>query len=133
MNACACFRWIASGPANRASTSVAPHATAEVHLPDGTTAEVGAGTHAWVIAAPADAALPSRSLGSSFREIADDTEALETVLGVLRAHDTAYEELVRRRVDWNVTDPLPAGLFDMPPAGFGALAAALGVLSGRRA
>ncbi len=90
MNACACFRWIASGPANRASTSVAPHATAEVHLPDGTTAEVGAGTHAWVIAAPADAALPSRSLGSSFREIADDTEALETVLGVLRAHDTAY-------------------------------------------
>lgn len=126
--------WERAGGSIRLHLSVPAHSTAEVVLPDGTTAHAESGSHSWTVrddAAPRPPAGPS--LDSTFREIADDPEALDTVLGVLRGHDPAYETLVRRRVDWNVTDPLPAGLFDMPPALFGALAGALGALAARRA
>ena len=113
--------------------TVPVHATAEVVLPDGSCLDVGAGSHSWVISAPSVLAAPHPSLESSFRDIADDPEALAAVLGVLGGHDRAYEALVRRRIDWNVTDPLPAGLFDMPPPLFGAMAAALGELTAGRA
>ncbi|WP_404429648.1 glycoside hydrolase family 78 protein [Microbacterium lacus] len=124
--------WERTDQAIHFSLTVPAHSSAEVHLPDGTAHDVGSGTHSWVIAAPAGVELPVPSLGSSFREIADDREALATVLGVLRTHDPAYEALVQRRVDWNVTDPLPAGLFDMPPQVFGALAGALDALTQAR-
>jgi alpha-L-rhamnosidase len=104
---------------------VPAHATADVVLPDGTREQAGPGSHEWTVTSEPAAAAPLPSLGSSFRDIADDPEALDTVLQLLRGHDPAYEAIVRRRVDWNVTDPLPAGLFDMPAALFGELAGAL--------
>jgi len=112
--------------------AVPAHATAEVRLPDGSHAEVGPGSYSWTVIDEPVPAPPVLSLGSTFREIADDPEALATVLALLRQHDPSYEALVRRRVDWNTVDPLPAGLFDMPPSLFGELAGALGALSERR-
>ncbi|WP_417510055.1 family 78 glycoside hydrolase catalytic domain [Microbacterium sp.] len=113
--------------------TVPVHATAEVVLPDGRCLGVGAGSHSWIISLATVPPAPHPSIESSFRDIADDPEALAAVLGVLRAHDPAYEALVRRRIDWNVTDPLPAGLFDMPPQLFGTIAQALGELTLGRA
>ena len=117
----------------RLHLTVPAHSTAEVLLPDGTRSEVGPGA---ALMDHRRAAEPRSALfrrwGRASARSQTTQEALAAVLGVLREHDPAYEALVRRRIDWNVTDPLPAGLFDMPPAMFGELAGALAALSGSR-
>jgi alpha-L-rhamnosidase len=117
----------------RLHLEVPAHSIADVILPDGTASEVGPGSHSWTIAAAPHLTLPTPSLWSSFREIADDPDALATLLAVMRGHDPEYEALVRRRTDWNVTDPLPAGLYDIPSTLSGSLADALGALGESRA
>ncbi|MGM7698058.1 family 78 glycoside hydrolase catalytic domain [Microbacterium sp. A84] len=125
--------WERSGKTIALRLTVPVHSTAEVVLPDGTAVEVGHGTHSWTVPAPTGRSeLPLPSLESTFREIADDADALATVLATLEEQDPAYAALARRRIDWNVEDPLPAGLYDMPPAAFGALAGALGNLAATR-
>ena len=113
--------------------TVPAHATAEVTLPDGTRTAVGSGVHAWTTALPARPVPPLEfSLGSTFREIADDRESLAAVEGILKALDPALAEIVRRRTDWNTLDPLPAGLFDVPPPVFQEIATALEKISAVR-
>lgn len=115
--------------------TVPAHARAEITLPDGTRTEVGSGVHTWTSALPAGTVLPVEpSLGSSFREIADDQESLAAVQGILRNQDPETAEILRRRINWNLLDPLPAGLFDVPPSVLHEIAGALeGIAAVRRA
>lgn len=126
--------WARELAAIRLHLVVPAHAIAEVRLPDGQRFEVRCGSHEWTIAddsaAASRAAVPT--FGSSFREIADDPEALAAVLETIRKIDPAYEALLRRRLDWNIIDPLAAGLFDMPGHLLGAVAEALGALAEQR-
>lgn len=109
--------------------TVPAHALATVRLPDGTELSAGPGEHSWQVADAADSTRPHLSLGSSFRQIADDPEALEILTGIAGDQDAAVAGILRKRTDWNVEDPIPAGWFDVPPQMLGTIAQRLGALS----
>ncbi|MBF0817770.1 alpha-L-rhamnosidase [Microbacterium paludicola] len=117
----------------RLHLTVPAHSTADVHLPDRTVVSAGPGEHTWTLMdAPASSVVKEFSLGSSFRTVADDPEALVILQRIVGEQETSVADILRRRTDWNIQDPIPAGWFDVPPQMLGQLAQQLGALSSVR-
>lgn len=106
---------------------------AEVYLPGGDRAEVGAGRHEWTVPDPRTRPAPAPvTLGSTLGEIADDAEAYALV-------QSTVEELAGRRTsalrslrEWTDQRTLEDELARLAPAARERVAAALDPLSSRR-
>lgn len=126
--------WERQGDSVVYTLEVPASARATVQLPGEEAFEVGPGEHEWTRVTAAPPRLAEVGFGTSFRAIAADPEAYSCVIEAITT--TAGAEaaaMFRHRTDWASRTPLAAGLFGLPPAVGGALGAALGALSARRA
>ncbi|MFJ2620977.1 family 78 glycoside hydrolase catalytic domain [Glutamicibacter sp. NPDC087344] len=106
--------WSRKGDQVHCHLVVPAHATAEVSLPDGQEYTVGTGTYHWLIdEAPVE--FQKLHFGSTFRQLADDTEAREALWAPIEQFNSELAATLRKRIDWTLEDPLPVGLFDVPP------------------
>lgn len=123
--------WRREGARVRLRLRVPAHATAKVELPDGRTLSVGSGEHAWTILEQSESFAPV-TFWSTFRDVADDAEARAAIWTPIEAFSPELAATLRRRIEWTLQDPLPAGLFDVPPHVQEQIAARLSALNERR-
>jgi alpha-L-rhamnosidase len=92
----ATVEWRRSGSSIEVDVVVPANADAIVRLPDGEVHAVGAGSHRWTVAAPAEPSHRALSSSSAMTEIIDDVEAYTAVLAAIDAVDPRVAEGLRR-------------------------------------
>jgi alpha-L-rhamnosidase len=112
---------------------VPPGTSAEVLLPDGPRADVGAGEHTWELPwAPAARPLPRHDLDSDIADLVDDPEALQLVRSVLAEHDPGRAQGFAGAIRYEAGVPLRTTLMFAAPSTFAAVESALADLNARR-
>ncbi|MGY1812352.1 family 78 glycoside hydrolase catalytic domain [Blastococcus sp. SYSU D00820] len=126
--------WSLTGGRVTVTAVVPPGTTAEVVLPDGSTADAGPGEHTWSVPWTAErrtAALAG--LDTDLAELADDPEALARVRAVLAEHDPGRARAFDGGLRYEAGSTLRTALLFADPRGLAAVEAALGELAAQRA
>ena len=104
--------WTRTGDRIHIEAVIPPNTTATVELPDGSTHEVGSGTHEWDVDAAAATPLPAHvGLDSSLATVIDDPEAYRVILEALEAGKPAAARSFRTNTQWKRGRDLGEAIF----------------------
>ncbi|GAA1974839.1 alpha-L-rhamnosidase [Microbacterium pumilum] len=104
--------WTRSGDRIRIEAVIPPNTTGIVTLPDGSTHEVGSGTHEWEVDADQPAALPAHvGLDSTLAAVIDDPEAYRVILTALEAGKPTAAQSFRTTTQWKPGRDLGEAIF----------------------
>ena len=98
--------WRRNAASIEITATVPANTTADVHLPDGRTFEVGSGDHKWAVTAPDPEPHQELTTSSSLAMIMDDPDAYRTVLDAFARIDPEVSTDFRRRMAWVPNQPL---------------------------
>ena len=102
----AAVAWRRNAGSIEITATVPANTTADVHLPDGRTFEVGSGDHEWAVTAPDPEPHQELTTSSSLAMIMDDPDAYRTVLDAFARIDPEVSTDFRRRMAWVPNQPL---------------------------
>lgn len=126
--------WRRDGSSVTVDVVVPPNARASVLLPGSSAPiEIGSGHHTWTVEAPAAAPAPGQiGLDTSLADLIDDPEAYGAVIDAIRSVAPDAVRPFTHGTVWGAGRPIRAGLFAVPHAAHGPIAAALEEVSARR-